>query len=255
MFRKVLLSVFAASAAGLTVRSDALRAQSQHDVVALEGGELPTDITFASEGRRPRAKSRAMTTRKSMSMRVLKTMTALALIHTAAAEFCTNELFTDQIACNDGSAPNEHGCCADNESCPSSCGSWGWGFSNGVKICTCNGCAKKRKLDLTQPQQFLFSHNYFRCRHGYNALEWINDMASNAAVVALDNNNRCTLAHSDSYNLPISSGENLAAGQATIEDAVEAWYNEISDYVPGTSGTNYESRFRILFEKLSMAIT
>ena len=162
----------------------------------------------------------------------------MAVLYTTKAAFCTDNLFTDSVQCDDGSTTNERGCCAQNDGCPSTCRSWGYSISSdGKKTCRCAGCAMKRKLDLTQDQQFLKAHNYFRCRHGFDPFEWKSQMASNAKEVAVMNNQKCALEHSKSYELDPSSGENLAAGQSTPEGAVEAWYNEIADYTPGTTGT------------------
>ena len=156
MFRQVLFSVFAASAAGLTLRIATPRVQSNQDVV-LEGSEMPTGMKFAFEGnhfRRPRVKSRIMMNSRRMSIRILKAMTALLLMHTAVAEFCTKERFIDGLTCNDGSAPQEHlGCCRDTNECPSACSSQTSGFSNGVKICHCGDCSKERKPGLPEHEQ------------------------------------------------------------------------------------------------------
>jgi len=99
--------------------------------------------------------------------------------------------------------------------------------------------ASLSKLDLVEltkgeEEQFLAEHNYYRCMHGAPALKWHPGMAASAATWGKS----CCgsgLKHSKSYSETPSSGENLAAGSATIRGAVEQWYEEVSDckHFPG----------------------
>lgn len=149
----------------------------------------------------------------------------------ASAEFCQSTLYTDSYVCDDGSTVNSNGCCAATNSCPSSCMSWGTSSNGVTTTCTCNNCNYGMKLTMTQDERYLKAHNYFRCRHGQNMLSWDATVAGNAQTWS----NTCPSQgsnppHSDSYNNNPSSGENVAAGYRSPEKAVEAWYNEISDY-------------------------
>lgn len=73
----------------------------------------------------------------------------------------------------------------------------------------------------------LDTHNKYRAQHSAPALEWDSDMANFAS----DWTSHCNFHHTDS-----SYGENIAAGYATIEAAIKAWYDEISDYDWGHPG-------------------
>mmetsp|Transcript_115024 Transcript_115024/g.245674 ORF Transcript_115024/g.245674 Transcript_115024/m.245674 type:complete len:312 (+) Transcript_115024:73-1008(+) len=169
--------------------------------------------------------------------------TLASMVVLSRAEFCASHLFTNDILCDDGSVLPTNGCCADNSFCPSSCQSGS--MSNGV--CTCTGCAKARAITLTAEEQWVKAHNYFRCRHGHNDVAWDSTVATNAAIPATSSCNSGSLGHSDSYNMNPPAGENLAMGQNSPENAVEAWYSEITTaagglgYIPGT--TPSDSRY------------
>jgi len=76
--------------------------------------------------------------------------------------------------------------------------------------------------------QFVAAHNKYRCMHGAGPLKWNAQMATNAANWA---KSCCQsgLQHSDSYKMNPSSGENLAAGPGSVEEAVKMWYDEVAD--------------------------
>jgi len=79
-----------------------------------------------------------------------------------------------------------------------------------------------------QKDEFLAAHNMYRCMHGAGNLVWNTAMATSAANWGAS----CCqsgLAHSNSYQLTPSSGENLAAGSATIAGAIKMWYDEVKD--------------------------
>uniref|UniRef100_A0A7S1IZG3 SCP domain-containing protein n=1 Tax=Eutreptiella gymnastica TaxID=73025 RepID=A0A7S1IZG3_9EUGL len=168
-----------------------------------------------------------------MHLTALSALLALCLVG-VGAEFCASHLYTNTVLCDDGSELKAGSCCLDNGFCPSKCRSGS--MSNGV--CTCKSCPKARKLVLTSAEQWTRAHNYFRCRHGQPALEWSSDVATNAEKPATQSCSTGSLVHSNSYSMTPSAGENLAAGQATPEDATEAWYSEITSpgYTPGTRG-------------------
>jgi len=112
-------------------------------------------------------------------------------------------------------------------------------MSGGVTICTCTDCTLCRALLMTQDEQYLKAHNYFRCRHGQPLLSWDAEVACNAATWAaacpsergVDPHNRPD--GSNSYALTPPSGENVGAGHPTPEAVVENWYDEITGYKPG----------------------
>lgn len=160
-----------------------------------------------------------------------------SVITAASAEFCSSHLFTDDVLCDDGSVLPPNGCCPDNNFCPRSCRRAA--MSNGV--CSCSGCAKRRAVELTLEEQFVKAHNYFRCRHGQNAVAGSSAVAANAGAAAQGSCDIGGLVHSKSYAATPPAGENLAMGQNSIESAVEAWYSEITTaaggqgYIAGTS--------------------
>jgi len=90
-------------------------------------------------------------------------------------------------------------------------------------------CTSHNKNALSTDDRWLKAHNYFRCRHGHDDLTWKASQANLAQTFA----NKCIFQHSQSSERN-DAGENLAMGYATPEAAVEAWYNEISDYVAGS---------------------
>ncbi|KAI5841805.1 CAP domain-containing protein [Morchella snyderi] len=67
----------------------------------------------------------------------------------------------------------------------------------------------------------LNAHNTRRALHGAPALTWDSTMASYATSISA----KCVFEHSGG-----PYGENLAAGYATPEDAIEAWYAENTSY-------------------------
>jgi len=78
-------------------------------------------------------------------------------------------------------------------------------------------------------------HNYFRCIHNTQPIEWDKDVAEGSAEWA----QRGQMSHSKSYKIPAPrgpSGENLAAGQKDIEAAVTAWYDESPERGPSCGG-------------------
>jgi len=164
-------------------------------------------------------------------------------IASASAAFCQSTLYTDKFVCEDGTAVNANGCCASTSRCPTSCMQSGWGSSGGVTTCTCTNCNYGVKLALTEQARYLKATNYFRCRHGQNALTWDAAVAANAltwATTCPSQGSNPAHTRPDSttaYALTPSSGENVAAGQKSPEKAVEAWYSEITTpgYTPGTA--------------------
>jgi len=147
---------------------------------------------------------------------------AVALQVFSEAAFCESSLYTSKFVCDDGGLidPSKKECCS-NDRCPSTCRGSSWGSGG----CTCTGCNREEKLALTSDQKYLKAHNYFRCRHGYEALEWDATVAQNARNWA----SKCNFQHSESYKYTPRSGENLAMGQGTEADAVEDWYTEVTD--------------------------
>jgi len=160
---------------------------------------------------------------------------------TAVEEICPALLYNNKILCNDGTAVGEGECCLDNGFCPSDCfgGSSKSTDSNGQSTCTCNGCRKQRKLELSDSDAMLKAHNYLRCLHGHDELTWDADVAENADAAAETSCKDNDLRHSDSYGMTPSAGENLAMGLTSPEGAAAAWYNELTDpgYNAGDWGT------------------
>lgn len=161
-----------------------------------------------------------------------------------SAIFCQSTLYTESYVCEDGSNVGANGCCASTDRCPTSCMSSAWSSSNGVSTCTCTDCNYGFKLSsLTQSDRYLKAHNYFRCRHGQNALIWDSTVAASAEAWAgtcpSQGSNPAHLRQdgTSAYDLSPPCGENVAAGQQSPEAAVEAWYSEITDpgYTPGTA--------------------
>jgi hypothetical protein len=150
-------------------------------------------------------------------------------------EICPAQLFTDNNLCDDGTAVPAGVCCPDG-ACPSGCvsGRKAWGK------CTCNGCPKERKLQLSDGAAFVKVHNYFRCLHGQPGLSWDEEAASNAAAAAKQCCQDGRLTHSKSYEATPAAAENLAKGQGSPEFATRDWYNEIvtPGYKPGTWGSD-----------------
>jgi len=74
--------------------------------------------------------------------------------------------------------------------------------------------------------KYLADHNTFRAQHGADPLTWSDSLSSYAQNWA----NKCVFEHSN----PNSNGENLAAGTGsyTIDDAINAWTSESSQYDP-----------------------
>ncbi len=70
-------------------------------------------------------------------------------------------------------------------------------------------------------QEIIETHNAFRAKHHAPALQWDNELANYAYRHA----SQCNFAHTHG-----PYGENLAAGYATPEDALTAWYNEQQYY-------------------------
>lgn len=70
-------------------------------------------------------------------------------------------------------------------------------------------------------QEILETHNAFRAKHRAPALQWDNELANYAYRHA----SQCQFEHTHG-----PYGENLAAGYATAEDALTAWYNEVQHY-------------------------
>ncbi|GMI37087.1 hypothetical protein TeGR_g13245 [Tetraparma gracilis] len=82
-------------------------------------------------------------------------------------------------------------------------------------------------LDSTQ-RRFLNAQNAARRKHcdpPLPALTW-NRAAYSSSLIAAKT---CTFAHGQSGEAGAGFGENLCSGHATLEDCVEAWYNEIDD--------------------------
>jgi cathepsin B len=82
---------------------------------------------------------------------------------------------------------------------------------------------------------WLLVHNYFRCIHDTDPIEWDKDVASGSATWA----QRGQMSHAKCYSIPAPkgpSGENLAAGQKDINAAVFAWYDESPERGPGCGG-------------------
>jgi uncharacterized protein YkwD len=73
----------------------------------------------------------------------------------------------------------------------------------------------------------LDAHNKHRAKHGVSEFSWSDDLAS----FALNHASSCVFKHTGG-----KFGENLAAGFPTIEDSIDGWYDEISDYDFGNPG-------------------
>lgn len=176
--------------------------------------------------------------------RVCLTILVADWVATVSATFCQSTLYTDSFVCEDGSDVGSNGCCASTSACPTSCLSSAWSISNGVSTCSCTGCNYGFKLSwLTEDDRFLSAHNYFRCRHGQDALSWDSTIAASAAAwsdtcPSQGSNPAHTRPDGTSaYDLTQPCGENVAAGYQSPEAAVEAWYSEITDpgYTPGAA--------------------
>ncbi|KAJ7322906.1 CAP domain-containing protein [Mycena albidolilacea] len=78
-------------------------------------------------------------------------------------------------------------------------------------------------------QAYLQTHNSIRSQHGAVAVTWSNSAAEKAQEWA----DKCLNQHSGGTLGPL--GENLAAGTGSfsIEDAVKAWTDEVSEYDAG----------------------
>ncbi|KAG5654737.1 hypothetical protein H0H81_003745 [Sphagnurus paluster] len=84
-------------------------------------------------------------------------------------------------------------------------------------------------------QAYLSSHNSVRANHGAVPLTWSDDLASKAQQWA----NGCLFQHSGGIFGRI--GENLAAGTGdyTIQTAVKAWTDEVSEYNPSNPKSSH----------------
>jgi len=79
------------------------------------------------------------------------------------------------------------------------------------------------------------AHNYFRCIHNTDPIDWNEDVAAGAAVWA----ERGQMSHAKCYKIPAPrgpSGENLAGGQSDIMAAITAWYDENPEKGPRCGG-------------------
>jgi hypothetical protein len=79
------------------------------------------------------------------------------------------------------------------------------------------------------------THNYFRCLHDTQPIEWDKDVAAGCASWA----QKGQMSHAKCYKIPAPrgpSGENLAAGQKDIMAAVTAWYDESPSRGPRCGG-------------------
>jgi len=91
------------------------------------------------------------------------------------------------------------------------------------------------EYDDPDAAKWLQIHNYFRCIHNTPAIDWDKDVAAGSAEWA----QKGQMSHSKCYKIPAPrgpAGENLAAGQADIEAAVTAWYDESPERGPGCGG-------------------
>jgi hypothetical protein len=78
-------------------------------------------------------------------------------------------------------------------------------------------------------------HNYFRCLHNTEPIDWDKDVAAGAANWA----SKGQMSHAKCYKIPAPrgpSGENLAAGQKDITAAASAWYDESPQRGPSCGG-------------------
>jgi hypothetical protein len=105
-------------------------------------------------------------------------------------------------------------------------------------------CCVPMTAPLTPAMQ-VAAHNYFRCRHGKNALTWQSSTYGHAKAWAAT----CTYAHSGPSGFENGgAGENLATSSYpqthAPEDATERWYSEVTSaaggagYLPGTASND-----------------
>jgi len=157
--------------------------------------------------------------------------------------FCKSLLYQDEPVCADGRPVDALSRCCGNKKCPPSCLTASISTNDGNTTCQCTKCTIGIKLKLSQRERYIAAHNYFRCRHGHPALKWNHDLAESAHAWV----QTCPLvsgrpAHlrpngTTSVNLVPRRAENVAAGQNTPEDAVEAWYRGVTNpgCKPGTT--------------------
>ncbi|KAI8094776.1 pathogenesis-related protein PRB1-2-like protein, partial [Thamnidium elegans] len=67
----------------------------------------------------------------------------------------------------------------------------------------------------------LNSHNNYRARHHVAGVRWNQDLANHAQGLS----QTCVFGHS-----VVSTGQNIGMGYTSMEAAVDAWYDEVSNY-------------------------
>ncbi|KAG2197945.1 hypothetical protein INT47_002972 [Mucor saturninus] len=82
--------------------------------------------------------------------------------------------------------------------------------------------------------QALTSHNNYRAIHHVAGLRWSQVLADHATSVSQS----CIFQH----NVAQGTGQNLAQGHQSMEDAVKAWYDEAEFYDYNASGPMYSNR-------------
>ena len=146
-------------------------------------------------------------------MLVKRTGVAAALVSAvASAEFCPDQLWGSQHACENNQPVEANGCCQTTNECPSTCLSRGWNDNtvNGQRerICKCDQCQKVKKTkfnNLNDEDRWLNAHNYFRCLHNITALEWNYQLVTQSRAAAQVDAEICTMKHSKSYSAELRS--------------------------------------------------
>jgi len=183
-------------------------------------------------------------------------MLAIFLFSLVFGDFCQNQLFESIAVCEDGSVVQPSGCCRQTNRCPKSCLRYGFKTRGQKRTCTCDKCALKPRIALSDSQRWLKSHNFFRCRMDVEPLQWDSKAASNAKR----NTDICKYSHSSgtelgsSYKFSPPSGENIAMGFPTIEATVEGWFKEYNQYAPGTGFAHGIGHYTAMIWKKTTAL-
>ncbi|KAI8075509.1 CAP domain-containing protein [Thamnidium elegans] len=76
--------------------------------------------------------------------------------------------------------------------------------------------------------QALNSHNSYRARHHVGGVNWSQDLANHAIGLS----QTCVFGHMS------GTGQNIAMGHSSMEVAIDAWYNEVSNYDYNTGSSS-----------------
>lgn len=102
--------------------------------------------------------------------------------------------------------------------------------SSGVQIAETAACGLGESLTQNEAQKMLDLHNKMRCAVGVPPLKWSGALQCQAQQAQ---NDKAGMVHSNSYEMAIKAGENLASG-TDIDMAAWMWFTE---YVSGGTGS------------------